>query len=198
VVLIGGTSHAGKSSLARALADRLGYEALSTDQLARHPGRPWRRGDIPVPPHVAEHYSTLAPDALIDSVMRHYDGMWPMVRELVLRRAADATAAGLVLEGSALLPAHVVALDRDDVAALWLTADEALLAARMHAESRYLEADADARNLIDAFLERTRRYQRLTVDTLQQLGLQSLEVRAGEPIDAVADRAQALLRLGRD
>jgi 2-phosphoglycerate kinase len=192
VILIGGTSHAGKSSVARALASRLGYEALSTDQLARHPGRPWRHGEA-VPPHVVEHYSTLAPEALIASVMRHYDGMWPMVRELIVRRAADAGAGGLVLEGSALLPAHVAELSRDDIAALWLTADEALLAARMRVESRYDEADADGRALIDAFRERTRRYQRLTLEAVQRLDLPQLEVHPGEPIEAVADRTLALV-----
>jgi 2-phosphoglycerate kinase len=192
VVLIGGTSHAGKTSLAHTLADRLGYEALSTDQLARHPGRPWRRGE-PVPPHVVEHYSTLVPAALIRSVMRHYDSMWPTVRELILARAADAAAAGLVLEGSALLPAHVAGLGRADVAALWLTADEALLAARMRAESHYDEADTDGRALIDAFLERARRYQRLTIEAAMRLSLPVLEVRAGEPIEAIADRTLALI-----
>lgn len=193
MVLIGGTSHAGKTSLARVLAERLGYEALSTDQLARHPGRPWPRGEAPVPPHVVEHYGTLAPAALIASVMRHYEGMWPMVRELILTRAADAAAAGLVLEGSALLPALVSKLDRDGVAALWLTADEALLEARMRAESGYAEADADGRALINAFLERTRRYQRVTIESAVRLGLPTLEVRAGEPVEALADRALALV-----
>lgn len=197
VVLIGGTSHAGKSSLARALAERLGFKALSTDQLARHPGRPWRRGE-PVPPHVVEHYSTLAPDALIQSVMRHYDGMWSMVRELILARAAEAGARGLVLEGSALLPWRVAALEPAGVAALWLTADEALLETRMQAESRYAEADAEGRALIDAFLERTRRYQRLTIEAVARLGLPRLEVHAGEPIDVVAERALRLIGLDQD
>jgi 2-phosphoglycerate kinase len=42
VVLIGGTSNVGKSTVAQAVAERLGFEYLSTDELARHPGRPWR------------------------------------------------------------------------------------------------------------------------------------------------------------
>jgi len=193
VVLIGGTSHAGKSSLARALADRLGYDALSTDQLARHPGRPWPRGEAPVPSHVAEHYSTLGPAALIASVMAHYERMWPMVRELILARAADTAASGLVLEGSALLPARVAELGRGDVTAFWITADETLLEARMRAESRYADADAGGRALIDAFLERTRRFQRLMLEAAAGLGLPTLKVEAGEPIEATADRALALI-----
>jgi 2-phosphoglycerate kinase len=191
VVLIGGTSHAGKTSLSQALAGRLGYEALSTDQLARHPGRPWTRGETPVRPHVIEHYSTLAPAALIRSVMRHYESMWPTVRELILARGADPGAAGLVLEGSALLPANVAALDQGGVAAFWLTADEALLEARMRADSRYAELDAARRALVDAFVERSRRYQRLTIEAAVRLGLPVLEVR-GDPLDTLTDRALAL------
>lgn len=193
VVLIGGTSHVGKSSLARVLAGRLAYEALSTDQLARHPGRPWPRGDIAVPPHVAQHYSTLGPDALIDSVMAHYEGMWPMVRARIEGCIAEAASPGLVLEGSALLPARVAELAGDRMTPLWLTADEALLETRMRAESRYADADRDGRALIDAFLERTRRYQRLTIAATDRLGLPTLRVRADETIEAVADRALALI-----
>lgn len=40
-ILIAGTSHVGKSTLAGLLSERLRCEAISTDSLARHPGRPW-------------------------------------------------------------------------------------------------------------------------------------------------------------
>ncbi len=121
VALIGGTSHAGKSTTARAVAARLGGEALATDTLARHPGRPWPTPTWVVPDHVAEHYRTLAPEALIDSVLAHYGRMWPMVRELIEARAADESAAPLVLEGSALWPELVAELDLPAVRAVWLT-----------------------------------------------------------------------------
>src|ERR1700689_1799826 len=112
VVLVGGTSHAGKSTLARTLAERLDGEARSTDQLARHPGRPWRQGEREVSPHVAEHYGGLEPEALLASVMRHYEAMWPWVRALIERRADDPASRPLVLEGSALLPSRVAELTR--------------------------------------------------------------------------------------
>jgi 2-phosphoglycerate kinase len=196
VMLIGGSSHAGKSSLAAELAARLGCEALSTDKLARHPGRPWRQGEAPIPPHVVEHYSTLAPEALIASVSEHYGRMWPMVRELIERRADDPGAPGLVLEGSALLPERVAELQRDDVAALWLAADEALVEARMRRESRFEAADPTERALIEAFLERTRRFQRLTLESVARLGLPRLDVREDDPVGALADRALGLLGVG--
>jgi 2-phosphoglycerate kinase len=192
-VLIGGTSHAGKSSLARELADRVGYEPLSTDKLARHPGRPWRQGEAPIPPHVVGHYATLAPEALIDSVLQHYGRMWPMVRALIETRVADPAAVGLVLEGSALLPELAASMLGDRVAALWVHADEAVIEGRMRRESRYERADPAERALIDAFLERTRRYQRLMLAAVTRLGLPSLEIGPREPIEAVADRALTLL-----
>jgi 2-phosphoglycerate kinase len=198
VILIGGTSHAGKSSLAREMAGRLGYEALSTDKLARHPGRPWRQADAPIPPHVIEHYATLAPEALITSVLQHYGRMWPMVRELIETRAADPAADGLVLEGSALWPEQAVAVLGEHAAGFWVHADEALIEARMRRESRYESAEPAERALIDAFLERTRRYQRLMLGAVARLGLPSLRVGQDEPIEAVADRARALIGLDAD
>lgn len=43
VILIGGSSHAGKSTVAESLAAKLGWSYLSTDRLAAHPGLPLRR-----------------------------------------------------------------------------------------------------------------------------------------------------------
>ncbi len=54
VLLIGGTSHVGKSTLAARLASSLGWSTRSTDQLARHPGRPWRDDASPLPADVVE------------------------------------------------------------------------------------------------------------------------------------------------
>ena len=89
VILIGGTSHTGKTALARALAARLGWRRLSTDSLARHPGRPWKTGGCVVPDHVAEHYLSLSVDELIEDVLAHYRSLWPAIRDLVSAHATD-------------------------------------------------------------------------------------------------------------
>jgi 2-phosphoglycerate kinase len=193
VALIGGTSHAGKSTTARAAAARLGGEAVSTDKLARHPGRPWPTPTWVVPDHVAEHYRTLTPEELIASVLDHYGRMWPMVRELIEARAADESAAPLVLEGSALWPELVAELDLPGVRAIWLTADDALFDARIRRESRHGEADPAGRQLIERFAARTRLYNVRMVAQARRLGLPLVEVTAAMSEDEVTDAVLAAL-----
>lgn len=59
-ILIAGTSHVGKSTFAARLTKALGCSLISTDSLARHPGRPWPT----VRPAVAEFYSSLSPETI--------------------------------------------------------------------------------------------------------------------------------------
>ncbi|KOG29144.1 hypothetical protein AQJ84_37885 [Streptomyces resistomycificus] len=185
MVLIGGTSNAGKSTLARATAHRLGFECLSTDGLARHPGRPWRTPDREVPAHVADHYATLTVDELVGSVLGHYERLWPRVEELI--RAHAAAGTGLVLEGSALWPALVARSAVPRTAAVWLTADETVVRARVHASGRYEEATGAERLLMDKFLARTVRYQELMVRAVDALGLTRLDVGDGRPVTDLVD-----------
>ena len=54
-VAIAGTSHVVKTSLAHSLADVCKWPVVSTDMLARHPGRPWHDP----PEHVLEYFDKL-------------------------------------------------------------------------------------------------------------------------------------------
>jgi len=185
VVLIGGTSNVGKSTVGRAVADRLGFEYRSTDKLARHPGRPWRTPEREVPPHVAEHYGTLTVDEMIASVLGHYERLWPRVEELITAHAAD-TSAGLVLEGSALWPVRVAALKVPRVGAVWLAADDAVIRRRVHAAGRYASATAGERHLMDRFLARTGRYQELMLAAVGELGLDLLDAGGERSVASLA------------
>ncbi len=193
VVLIGGTSHAGKSTTATALAARLGAEAISTDKLARHPGRPWPTPTWVVPDHVAEHYATLTTEELIASVLAHYGRMWPMVRELIETRAGDADAPPLVLEGSALWPERVAEIKLTTVRAVWLTADDPVFDARIRRESRFDQADPAGRRLIERFAARTRLYNATMMQAVKRLGLPFFTVTAGMTEDEVVDACLAKL-----
>lgn len=202
VVLIGGTSHTGKSTVAREVADRLGFGCLSTDGLARHPGRPWPTPEWQVPPHVDEHYRSLTVDDLIDSVLGHYERLWPRIEELITAHARAAPdTAGLVLEGSALWPASVARLAVPRTAAVWLTADAGVLTTRMHAGCHYDRMPARDRPPVDKFLARTLRYQTMMLDTVTQLRLDHLDTgtdRSPEDLAAaVLAVAEAQVGVGR-
>ncbi|WP_202872553.1 hypothetical protein [Kribbella soli] len=86
VVLVGGTSNVGKSTVAQVLAGRLGFDYLSTDKLGRHPGRPWATPNHEVPAHVVEHYRSFTGEQLVDALLAHYERMWPRIEELVTSR----------------------------------------------------------------------------------------------------------------
>ncbi|MFB8073149.1 AAA family ATPase [Streptomyces californicus] len=190
VVLIGGTSNTGKSTVAGRLAERLGFEHRSTDGLARHPGRPWRTPEHEVPPHVAEHYATSAPDELLASVLAHYERLWPRIEGLITDRARPGSA-GLVLEGSALLPERVARLTVPRTAAVWLTADDAVLRDRVRTAGRYARASEEERLLMDRFLARTHRFQTRTVEAVESLGLARLDVGGGRTVEELADAVMA-------
>jgi predicted kinase len=181
-VLIGGTSHTGKTTAARAVADRLGFAHVSTDLLARHPGRPWRTPEREVPPHVAEHYRTLGTDELIASVLDHYARLWPRIADLVASAGADG-GAGLVVEGSAVWPTRAARLGVPGTAAVWLTADPAVLRARVRRSGGHPDATEDERHLIDRFAARAVRFQELLLDAAADVG--------GTVIDNGADRSAA-------
>jgi 2-phosphoglycerate kinase len=194
VFLIGGTSHVGKSTLGQSLAARLGWSYLSTDKLARHPGRPWQSPPQTVPQHVAEHYQTLSVDELIADVLRHYRGnVWPLIENIVTTRATDLSTDRLVLEGSALLPERIATLPSPKIVAIWLTASHALLAQRIYAESQYAAKSRPEKALIDKFLQRTWRYNDLMLEDVKRLGLASLVVDDASHLDELIATCQTLI-----
>jgi len=192
VVLIGGTSNVGKSTVARVVAERLGFAYRSTDLLARHPGRPWRTPEREVPDHVAEHYRSLTVDELIASVLDHYERLWPRIEELITAHATEGGAGtGLVLEGSALWPVRVAESTAPRTAAVWLTADHAVVRHRVHRCGHYAVATDEERHLMDKFLARTESYQTLMVRAVDRLGLYRVDGGDGRPVTEVADAVLA-------
>ena len=177
IILIGGSSHVGKSTLAESVAIELGWNQISTDSLARHPGRPWASPPNKVPDNVADHYVNLSVDELIEDVLQHYKlNVWPKVEAIVASHLSDPTASGMVLEGSALWPDFASNLDFTEVAAIWLTATNELFQLRIHANSQYAARSPRERTLIDKFLERTLVYDERMVDAVNRHGFVLLDV----------------------
>ena len=188
VILIGGSSHAGKSTVAARLAERPGWTKVSTDTLARHPGRPWKTAPDVVPRHVAEHYLDLDVDELIASVLAHYRSLRPMIEYLVRWHAGNEAVERLVLEGSAVWPEGLAGMGAPGVAGVWLTGADALFEERIRRESRYDEADTRGRAMIDKFIGRTLRFNRVMMDEVLRLGLPFVEVGPSTDLREVAEQ----------
>ncbi len=155
VILLGGTSHTGKSTLARRLADALGWRLISTDQLARHPGRPWRSDGQALPDDVVAYYGERPLENQLDSVLKHYrSNVWPIADAIVRSHLNNPYDPGLVFEGSAILPEAVTAAGYAGVTAFWLSAPEAVIAERIAIESELRTSPESARRLIEAFTAR--------------------------------------------
>jgi 2-phosphoglycerate kinase len=196
VILIGGSSSVGKSTLAESLASHLGWSYRSTDKgLAPHPGRPWQVPPKTVPEHVADHYLSLSVDELITDVLRHYgDNVWPLIEDIVTSHATDLSADKLVMEGSAILPELVVTLNLSNVAAIWLTASNELFGQRIYNASQYETKSPREKKMIDKFLERTYLYNERMMDAVNRLGLVSMDVENASTLDELTDKCLAVLK----
>ncbi len=154
ILLIGGASHVGKSTLAQSLVTHLGWNYRSTDKLARHPGRPWQVKSREIPKHVADHYQLLSADELIKDVIHHYrNNVWSLVKDIVTFHATEVSADRLVLEGSALLPELVNTLNFENTSAIWLIANNEFIRQRIYVASHYESRSHSEKMMIDKFLE---------------------------------------------
>jgi 2-phosphoglycerate kinase len=173
IILIGGSSHAGKSTLAQNLAAKLNWNYLSTDKLARHPGKPWIQPNKKfIPEHVVEHYKNLSPEELFLDVISHYEkNVLPQVENIVY------SEENLILEGSALYPGLVKNLvNKNGVKAIWLTASEQLFQNRIYKESNFDNVCENEKYLIEKFLQRTLLYNKRMMEWVKQCGFMYINV----------------------
>ena len=185
-ILIGGSSHVGKTAVAKSLATTLGWTHISTDRLARHPGRPWKTAPEKVPTHVAEHYLTLTIAELIEDVHHHYKtNVWPKVESIIASQTNDPSSNGIVLEGSAIWPDFTTNLDSKTIKALWLTATEETFRNRIHTESSYSNKTPSECKPIDKFLDRTLAYNTLMVEAVKRHDLPLIHIHNAKVTDLV-------------
>ena len=148
VILIGGSSHVGKSTLGKFLAEKLSWSYRACDSLARHPGRPWASVNGTVKDHVAEHYRILSVESLLTDVLSHYQiNVLPQIKVLVDFYTSERSTECLIIEGSALWPGFVVDLVNNSVRAIWLTGSDRLFKTRIFKQSNFDCQDKDKQYL---------------------------------------------------
>ncbi len=179
-ILIGGSSHTGKSTLAKELSEQLGWKTISTDQLARHPGRPWPS----TRPQVAEFYSKLSEETIYWFLRVHHENIWPRLHQII--RTEITTHSRFVFEGSALRPEFVAELVSDRLLAFCLYADASFLRDRMRAESQYWQQSEEQRQIIDVFIHRSLKDNEICFEEAQKQGIPILNVGTADNISNLA------------
>ncbi|NMG20595.1 2-phosphoglycerate kinase [Brasilonema bromeliae] len=198
VILIGGSSHAGKSTLGRSLAAKLGWSYRCTDKLARHPGRPWVSANGKVfCEYVAEHYRTRSVDTLFLDVLSHYEkNVLPQIEAIVHSHAFDLSTEYLILEGSALWPEFVANLvGENGVKAIWLTASDQLLGNRIKRESNFYNVGEDEKHLIQKFLDLTLFYNKRMREKVERLGFICIDVESVSTTDELSNKCMELMEV---
>ena len=178
IILISGSSHVGKTTLAKRLGQTLDWPLISTDDLARHPGRPWPQVRDPV----AEFYSRLSPETIHWFLKVHHENMWPNIKRLI-----DDTLRSkgrVIVEGSALRPEYAATCVSDQVVAVCLYAQPEVLRDRMRSESDYAQAEKPRIEIIDSFIDRSLRDNAEIRTAAETHGLRSVD--ASEPAAASA------------
>ncbi|MEO0685471.1 MAG: 2-phosphoglycerate kinase [Cyanobacteria bacterium J06649_11] len=190
IIIIGGSSHSGKSTLAQSLAAKLGWNYLSTDKLARHPGRPWIQENKKfIPEDVIEHYKNLSPEELFVDVISHYEkNVLPQVEDIVCSEEC------LIIEGSALYPGLVRNLvGENGVKAIWLTASDQLFRNRIFKESNFDNVGDEEKYLIEKFLQRTLFYNQRMMESLEHLGFTYIDVESASNTEELSNKCIEIL-----
>jgi 2-phosphoglycerate kinase len=188
VILIGGAPQCGKSTVARRLAAKMGYDLLATDDLGvavRALTSPESHPDLHAMfrEDYREYYVRHTPEELWRDALQAHTALWPGVRRIVLNRLDWGHPC--VVEGWALLPQLTEALPVDGLAAFWLVVDQAVLAARVRADDGFHAGASDPERMMHNFLERSRRYnQHLLADAGRTAG-RVLRIAADQTADDI-------------
>lgn len=172
-LLITGTSHVGKTTLAALLSAKWDVELLHTDKMGRHPGRPWPK----VKPFIGEFFGKLSAETVFQFLLIHHQNMWRYVEPLIQKKVSEAK--GFVFEGCALRPEYIAPLLSESLQAICLTADDAFITDRIHASSTFETLSAEHQRIVSAFIDRSLRDNALQVEKAAEFGIPCIDV--GDP-----------------
>ena len=185
-ILIAGTSYVGKSTFATAVAQSLGREMISTDDLARHPGRPWPT----VRPQVAEYYSKLCDDTIHWFLKVHHENLWPQIEQIIETRRQ--LSKPFVLEGAALRPEYIASIKPGLVSPVLLYSDNEFLRVRLTEGSQLRNVDPARATVIRRFIERSLRENSELLEAARESDIPCVDIAAPGALDTLMHKFSAV------
>jgi|TARA_B100001971_G_scaffold79513_1_gene73221 2-phosphoglycerate kinase len=179
VILIGGAPFSGKSTVARLIACELGYGCSSADAIGQalratttpesHPELHPMRGE-----DHREYCDNRPLDAMMMDAHRSHEAMWPAIEAII---GAHATwSHPIVIEGWALWPDRVAAIELPVIASLWLIGDDQVLEARIRANTDHHAGASDEEAMMRAYVSRNAAYNARLAEAVARLGLPAIRV----------------------
>ncbi|WP_163513518.1 hypothetical protein [Fodinicola acaciae] len=156
VIAIGGAPRSGKSTVARLVAARLGYDHIGTDDLstaARAATTPASDPDLHPMAGIdhRDYYLRTPADQLWQHFIRAHRALWPIVEAVMAPRLDWGDPA--VIEGWAILPEFAA-----KTYTCWLRVDIELIEKRIRDDTEFWRGAADPEKVIAAFTGQCHRY----------------------------------------
>jgi 2-phosphoglycerate kinase len=191
VILIGGPPSSGKSTLARAIATRLGYGCISTDDIGlsvrttttaeSHPGlHSMNAGNH------RDYFVNNSAEWLLEDAMRAHAEIWPAIEAIIQAHTVGYFADPVIIEGMALWPERVAALEYPGVASFWLGMSAEELEARTWESIEFDYAPAEAREVTAKFIARNVIWNELMLEACERLGMKVVDTNSTRSPDHVA------------
>jgi 2-phosphoglycerate kinase len=191
VIIMGGAPFSGKTTLAKRLAAQQEYGLVAIDDVgtavravttprshpALHPMAGW---------DYRAYYLAHTPATLIHHSRQEHDALWPAIAAVI--HAHLRWAGPVLLEGWQLDPDRVTSVTHPQLHACWLLVDDAVLEARLRADTAFYQGASDVERLIRHYLARSRwandRVRRAAVHAASMV----IHVGPEETVDALVTR----------
>jgi 2-phosphoglycerate kinase len=191
VTLIGGPPGAGKSTLGRAVAARLGCGSLTVDHLLTAAQVVTNADSHPEFHQVSgvghvQYFTESPKEGLISDAVAQEDAVWPMVERIIHSHLSSQSP--LVIDWWLLRPRLVAAIEDERVRSVWLHIDPKTLWERERHNTSWMSGSSDPQRMLDNFMHRSLWRNELDASEAESLGLHVLHLTGDEPVDALVDR----------
>jgi 2-phosphoglycerate kinase len=191
IVLVGGAPAAGKTTLARALAARMGAPTQTFDSVVTairavtSPGthRAFHAGRS----SYVEYFTEGSPARLIRDALRLEQACWPAIEQICAPSRAGET--GLVMDWWLLPPRDLATTDVPGLAGLWIEIDRNALEQRERANESFFAASDDPIRMFENFMARSLWANEHYASQARQFGFPVLEQPGDRPTEDLVDEA---------